>query len=94
MQAKQCCVGLCKPNKLYTVRNIMLLPNMIFSHHFNNIPVVTSLMGLISSHMDGGNSIFSTRTDQRCLCLGSLCSRESLYKTRIIAIMCTFVLVT
>ena len=43
-QAKQCCVVLCKPNKLYTIGNVMSLAKMLFSHHLNNMPFVGSFM--------------------------------------------------
>ena len=45
MQAKmlqKCCVVLCQPNKLYAVGSVMSLSKIIFSRHFNNIPVVES----------------------------------------------------
>ena len=43
-QAKTCRVDLCKPNKLYTVGNVMSLAKICFSRHLNNMPVIGSLM--------------------------------------------------
>ena len=37
-------VVLCKPNKLYTFGNVMSLAKMLFSHHFNNMPIVGFVM--------------------------------------------------
>ena len=39
------------PEKIYTNGNVMTLPKMIFSCHFNNMPVVHSLMNRIYTEL-------------------------------------------
>ena len=85
---KKYCGVLCKPNKLYTVGNVVSLAKMLFSRHFNKMPIVGSLNLSYSEFLIMKNTRMGVA---HSLCVTTLLDRdgrtwahfvpESLYKT-------------